>query len=892
MAKVNAPLLSFNRGVVSPRALARVDVEKLRLSAEEQTNWLPTVLGPMTLRPGLEYVGTTRGSAEMWPIRFVFSNSDTAILELTTERMRVRLGDDESLVAFDSVSTTVTNGSFSSSTGWTLTSSGASTAAISGGLLSLSGSTASGTAKCTRSVSVAGGDTGVEHCLYIDVDRGPVTFRAGSTSGGDEYITSTVLETGVHYLSLTPTGTFYVQFEGKDIPARYVNQISVFTGTLELTTPWTTDDLPYVRYDQSADVIIVTCYGLATKRIERRSETSWSLVDYKTSDGPFLVTTDDTISITPSALTGDVTLTASRALFRSGHVGALWRIFSPGQIVLTSLSDVATKSESIRVAGVGASRDFTYSITGTFVGAIELQRSLDGPDSGFATLSAFSAPTSATLNDTLDNSIAWYRWFMSGYGSGTAVVGLNHSGGGAAGICRITGFSSATSVTAEVLDSFSSLSAATDWREGAWSDYRGHPTAVRLHEGRLFFASGDHVWGSVSDAYTSFDYDATGDSAPIDRTIGYGPVDTINWLLSLNRLVIGREGSEITARSSSFDEPLTPTNFNLKDASTLGSARLPAVKVDTRGIFVQQGYRRVYDLSFSGQTADYSARELTRLSPDICSDDVVAIAVQRQPDTRVHFVLDDGTVAVLVYDLDDEVVAWWKIETDGEVENVVVLPGAPEDKVYYVVKRTINSNVVRYLERHARFDQCSGLPDSRLADAHLIYSGAATTTITGLSHLEGESVVVWGYTSGATTGKDLGTYTVASGQITGLSASVVWACVGLGYDAFFKSAKLAYGAQMGTALSQHKRTVKLGLILHNTHYQGIEYGPDADNLDPLPLVEEGTETPSHTVWEEFDKPMISIPGVWDTDSRLCLQASAPRPATVLGAVVQVKTNED
>lgn len=890
MAKVNAPLLSFNRGVVSPRALARVDIEKLRLAAEIQTNWLPTVLGPMTLRPGFEYIATTRSNAAMYPLRFVFSNTDWAILELTSGKMRVRLAD-ESLVAFNSVSTSVTNGDFNASAGWTLTSSGVSTATITGGQLDLLNATNGGTPTCVRSVSVAGGDVGVEHCLYINVTRGPVTFRAGSASGLDDYIAATALETGVHYLALTPTGsTFYVGFEGKEIAAKTVDEIAIFTGTLEITTPWTTNYLPLVRYDQSADVLFVACYGLATKRIERRSAHSWSLVEFKAGDGPFLSSFDGTISITPTALLGAISLQSNHDVFRTTHVGALFRLFHSGQVVSESLGAIGAVTSAIRVNGVGVDRTLSYTLTGVFTATVILQRSFDGEDSGFINVSTFTGTASSTLADSLDNSIVWYRFKVTAYTSGTIGTSMSFSGGGGAGVVRIIGYTSATGVTAEVLSRLYNVTPTFDWREGAWSDYRGYPTAVRLHEGRLFFASGDHIWGSVSDAYTSFDYDATGDSAPIDRTIGYGPVDTINWLLSLNRLVIGREGSEITARSSSLDEPLTPTNFNLKDAATLGSARLPAVKVDRRGVFVQQGYRRIYDLT--PQDGDYAARELTRLAPEICTDDVVAIAVQRQPDTRIHFILADGTAAVLVYDIDDDVVAWWTVETDGQIENVVVMPGAPEDKVYYLVKRTINGSTVRYLERHARFDQCSGLPDARLSDAHLIYSGVATTTITGLSHLEGETVVVWGYTSGATTGKDLGTYTVASGQITGLTASVVWACVGLAYTAAFKSAKLAYGAQNGTALTQIKRPVKVGLILHNTHYQGVRVGPDADNLDPLPLVEDGLETPADTVWSEFDQPMIPIPGAWDTDSRLYIEAASPRPATVMAAVVQIKTHED
>lgn len=890
MASVNSGLTAFNRGVVSPEVLGRVDIEKLRLAAETQTNWLPKVLGPMTLRPGLEYIDTTRSSAAMYPLKFVFSNSDTAILELTSGVMRVRLGSDESLVSFTTVSTTVTNGDFSSSTGWTLTSGGSSTAAISGGKLNLSGASSSGTAKCDRQVTVAGGDQNVRHCLKIVVDRGPVMFRAGTSAGDDSYITSTTLDTGTHYLELTPAGDFYVQFESSAFPLRIVDAITVFTGTLEITTPWTTDYLPYIRPEQSADVIFIACRGLLTMRIERRSARSWSLVDYKTDNGPFLKDFDETITITPSALKGNITLTANRKLFRSTHVGSLWRLFHDGQSVNSTLNALNDVTDAIRVTGVGVARIFQYSLTfNSFVGTIALQQSFEGPDSGFtdtASPAPFTSDTSFFLQDTFDNSVVWYRFKVTAYTSDSgAVATLSFPGGGGAGIARVTAFSTDTSVSAEVLTTFKNTTASTNWREGAWSEYRGFPTAAAIFEGRLFLASGDHIWGSESDDYTSFDFDATGDAAPIDRTIGYGPVDTINALLPLSRLGILREGSEIGARSSSLDEPLTPSNFNLKDISTLGSMRLPGLKVDTRGIFVQQSGKRIYDIGYSADAGDYRTGELTRLAPEICTDTVVALAVQRQPDTRLHFVLADGTVAVLVYDLQDDVIAWWTVETDGLVENVVVLPGVPEDKVYYVVKRGTS----RYLERCARLDQCHGRPDARLADSHVIYDGVSTSTITGLDHLNGETVVAWGYANGATSGSDLGTYTVASGSIT-LSTPVVWACVGLGYSATFKSAKLAYGAQKGTALTQKKRAVQLGLIMRNTYYQGVEYGDSLSHMRSLPLIE-GGQTTTAQVWEEFDAPMIPVASGWTTDSRLYLTASAPNPATVMAAVIQVDTND-
>jgi hypothetical protein len=63
-------------------------------------------------------------------------------------------------------------------------------------------------------------------------------------------------------------------------------------------------------------------------------------------------------------------------------------------------------------------------------------------------------------------------------------------------------------------------------------------------------------------------------------------------------------------------------------------------------------------------------------------------------------------------------------------------------------------------------------------------------------------------------------------------------------------------------------------------------------MDNLPLVEDGMTLDTNTVWTEYDNMLTTLPGEWNTDARLCLRATAPRPAMVLGAVITVTTNED
>ena len=201
-----------------------------------------------------------------------------------------------------------------------------------------------------------------------------------------------------------------------------------------------------------------------------------------------------------------------------------------------------------------------------------------------------------------------------------------------------------------------------------------------------------------------------------------------------------------------------------------------------------------------------------------------------------------------------------------------------------MVARTIGGATKRYLEKWALGSEAVGGTINKQADSFISYSGAATATITGLDHLEGETVICWA------AGIDQGSYTVASGGIT-LPAAVTSATVGLGYRARFKSTKLAYAAQAGSALTQKKRVDHLGLILADTHAQGLRYGPDFTNMDELPQMEEGAQVDQDSVWEAYDADAIEFNGDYDTDSRICLEANAPRPCTILAAIVSIQTHE-
>ena len=908
MVEANAEVLAFNRGRVSPKALARTDIKRMAFSADTQTNLVPRVLGAMQFRPGMEYLFGTASNAVAEYIPFIYSTTDTALLEVTATGIRVSVSD--AIITRASVSTAITNGTFASDlTGWTdADEPGATSSWATGGYLQLIG-TLFDAAIRRQQVSVSGMDQNVEHGVTFTILRSVVSIKIGSTSGGGEYIAEKTLGSGTYSFVFTPTGDFHIEIASRTQATSYVTSVAVdASGDFTLPAPWAVGDLPNLRWSPSADVIFIACDGFQQRRLERFDTTSksWGISLYEPEDGPLRSINSTTTTLTPSALVGSVTLTASRPLFSTSHIGALFAINSVGQKVSASVTgaDQFTDADSMRIVGVGATRIFNVDITGTWAGTVTLQRSIDEAGS-WVDVTTWTANVDTTHDDGLDNAIAYYRLGIKTgeFSSGTAVVTLESSSGSKKGVGRVMGFTSSTVVSIDVLSNLGGLAASRDWQESEWSTYRGFPSSVAFYEGRLWWAGKGKWWGSVSDAFDVFDEDTVGDSAPINRALGQGPIDLVHWLLPLQRLIAGTSGAEISARSTSFDEPLTPSNFNLKDASTQGSHSVQAVKIDSTGIFVQRGKTRIYELSFApGSTAlnfyDYSPTDLTDIFPEAGEPSIVAMAVQRQPDTRIHCVRSDGTVGMLIHEPTNEVLCWIDIETDGSIEDVMVLPGTVEDAVYYLVKRTINGGTVRYLEKWALESEAVGGTTNKMADSFKTFTNspaAASIPAGTCSHLVAESVVVWADGKCLKTAAGaIATFTVAGdGGVAalthdGAAYEATTGVVGLAYQGRFESVKLAYASQLGSALTQRKRLSHLGMIMQNVHAQGVKYGPNFTTMDDLPLIDnKGAEVDTDSVHSEYDKDMFEWPGGWGTDERMCLEMNAPRPATILGVVMGI-----
>ena len=856
----------FNRGEISKEAFTREDYKKVGNSCELMRNFMPKRLGSMMFRPGTTYIGDVIGSC--YNIPFSASLTDKAILEVTQDKLRVWV--DDALVSRSTVTTTITNGTFDTDIGgWTDSSETGSNAVWeTGGYAALTGN---GTSRAVLWTNILTTQTGAEHGIRVVIKQGPITLKLGTSGQDSDDLFSGELLPGTHSLVVTPSALMTVTFINSNRYKGLVDSIEVeAAGTLELPLPYQTSDLSLIRYDQSGDIVYLACDGHPQYQIERRGIKSWSTVLQRVEDGPFGAINTSDITMTPSDYVGDITLTASASYFKSGHIGALFKLVSYNQRSEVDANTSGVTTDSIIVTGLD--RDFSYHVIypgGSGSGTVVLEQSTN--NSTWVIKESRTTSGTWTYDDETPNAVLYYRLRVQAYGTGPIRIIISYNGGSTEGIVKVTGYTSETVVNAQVLKTISSVDATLDWYEGEWSDIKGYPSALKLYEGRLWQAGKGKLSGSVSDGWPSYDATIEGNSRAIQKSIAFGTSDNIYWLASALKLVMGIATDEVTIKSNSFSEPLTQDNCNLKEGSNQGVAPINPSRVDEEILHVSRSETQLFSLSLSPNDT-YSSVDLTMLHDEICKEGIKRIAVSRHPETRIYAVMNDGTARVYIYDPVEEVSGWARMATSDQYEDVVVLPNQGEDHVYWVVNR----NGSRYQEKQALFVNA--------VDEHFdsaVHYTSPGTILTGLWHLEGREIGVWADS------QHRGEFTVNSGQV---AVPSIWTDVhaGLQYTADYKSNKLNRFVD-DTVLSEKKRVDDFALIMRNAVLGAIEVGPNEDDLKPFPSIMNGTTVDDTSVIEDYDQDTFDFDGDTETDPRIYIRATGP--CTILALTYGIDAEE-
>ena len=463
-------------------------------------------------------------------------------------------------------------------------------------------------------------------------------------------------------------------------------------------------------------------------------------------------------------------------------------------------------------------------------------------------------------------------------------MSLTHSQGVTDGIARIISVEADNEVLADVVSPFSQLTATSLWYRGAWSERNGWPVAVGMYDGRLSLVQNDRYWLSSPDVFESFEV-GPDDDAAISRSLT-GRMNAAQWIKGVQRLLVGTRGSEHIITAGDLNEILTPATTYSRGMTTRGSASADACIIDESVAFISRSGRRIY-LAVNARGDQYQLMDLTRLHPEIGGDSgFKELAFQYEPEPRLWCVRHDGEIAVLLFEASEQIAGWSRITTPGgQFRSVCVLPSAGEDKVFLLVDRPdYRSGTEWYVERLSQELFSTTTQAQRLHSA-VVYDGAETSTISGLDHLEGASVYAWAG------GVQMGPFLVDGGEIE-LTSPVTYAVVGLRYIGKYKSPRLDWGDQGGTALTRHKQVKGLGLMLRDTPGGQIRWGRDFDeNLMEVLQDRQVVDVYDGPVQGLTVDDVMDFEGAQERDARVCIEMHGAGPVTVLGMVPVIETNE-
>lgn len=426
-------------------------------------------------------------------------------------------------------------------------------------------------------------------------------------------------------------------------------------------------------------------------------------------------------------------------------------------------------------------------------------------------------------------------------------------------------------------DSSRTLAEADDPFTGS-SNY---PGAVGYFKGRRWFAGTinrpQNLWGTRSGTESNMSYSIPSlDDDRIAVRLTARQANTIRHIVPLSDLLLFTSGAEwqITTQNS---DAITPTSIDYRVQGYVGASNVQPVVTSRSILYAQDRGGRMREMLYKWESQGYETNDISVMAPHLFDAYTIkSMAYTRSPYSVLWCVRDDGVLLGATYVPEHQVIAWHKHATDGEFESVAAIPEGTEDVLYAVIKRTIDGEERRFVERlHSRYFATQA--DCFFIDCGVTYDGAATSTITGLWHLEGETV------GGLADGAVFKDKTVAGGSITlDQEASVVH--VGLLYSCDFKTLPAAIERTEAASLGLVKNVNSARLrILESS---GVLVGPSFDELVEIPM---RTTEPYGSPPELFTGVVdVTLNPDWNSEGVVCVRQADPLPSSVLTLTLEVE----
>lgn len=334
-------------------------------------------------------------------------------------------------------------------------------------------------------------------------------------------------------------------------------------------------------------------------------------------------------------------------------------------------------------------------------------------------------------------------------------------------------------------------------------------------------------------------------------------------------------------------EVLTPLTVTAKEQTFVGASQTKPLKVGNNMIYIGSRDGHMREFGFDGDRNGYISGDVSIRAPHLFDNDTIrSMTLQYDPFPVVWPCTENGLMLGLTYIPEQQIAAFhWHdtgpLDEDGVArdyfEDATTIFEDGYDATYVVVRRTIDGQTVRYLERFV--DRRFGADANQFfVDCGYRYEGVAPVTqLTGLDWLEGEEVSI--FADGAVVPPQ----TITGGVLTlpdDIEATTI--VLGLGYTCDLQTLPMAIElAGYGQGMPKNVNSVMLRV------YRSAIFsaGPTFDEADLVPAQPQELEN--------FDDPPalytgvveIVLKGAWTDDGQACIRHTEPTAVTILSMTV-------
>lgn len=639
----------------------------------------------------------------------------------------------------------------------------------------------------------------------------------------------------------------------------------------EVATPYIAADVPALSTQQSFDRLYIDHASYPPASLARTSPTTFSFAESSFSGGPFQdVNTTETTTVTASGVTGSVTIYASAAIFRAGHVGSLFRIEAK------DFSDVKAWEATAKDVSVGNLRRNEGKVyeaesggmTGTIAPTHEIGSEWDGSGE----------------KNYADNGPFGVKWKY-----------LHDR----FGIVRITavaldGLSCTATVVRRLPNSLTST-ASYRWAYSVWSDDAGYPQIVVHAFGRQIHIKGFDVCASVSGDLLNFQaYTSLGTvAADMAFRARLAVEDPPLWALGDRSLLCGTATRELAIGALNTQEAVSGSNIDSKPQSFYGSEAVFPIQLGSETVFVERGGRRLRSAAYDFGSDRYLAADLTAAARHITAPGVIQLAVQRLPNNLLHAVRSDGQIVTHPINK-GEVKGFARLIPGGDAQilSAVATVGADgkRDDLWVLVSRDTPDGERKEVWKQSSWRELGDdIAESFYVDAGVrVEATAGQTTFSGLTHLAGQDVAVLaagGVIAGQSVAED-GTLTLPAELVPPFDYTLI---VGLPYTARAVTLRPYVQAPGGWQGFLQRIAHAFVRLVETVGIKGGATGDERleDAIDRPANAAMDAQIPAYT-----GDVKVQITSEPDRDTTVTMVSDAPLPATIAGMSFKIESGDN